>query len=90
MSGNYLHADMRLGSGDVVEVNLSGNAANVMLMDSANFANYRARRQYSYHGGHFTRSPVHVKAPRTGQWILVIDLGGAPGRVTATYRVLPT
>ncbi len=32
--------------GEVVEVSLSGSAANVRLMDSSNFQSYRAGRQH--------------------------------------------
>lgn len=54
-------------SGAVAEVTLSGNAANVLLLDSLNFQNYKNGRRYSYHGGHATRSPVRVAVPHAGQ-----------------------
>ena len=37
--------------GDVVVVNISGNAANVRLLDSTNFQNYKSGRRHNYYGG---------------------------------------
>lgn len=84
----YLHKELDLSEGDVVEVTLAGNAANVLLLDSMNFENYRAGRAYSYHGGYVRTSPYRIQAPRPGRWHLVVDLGGAAGRVQASVRVI--
>lgn len=75
--------------GEVVEVSLSGSAANVRLMDSSNFQSYRAGRQHRYFGGHATRSTVRLQIPHSGHWYVVIDLGGYPGSVRSGIRVLP-
>jgi hypothetical protein len=85
---NYLQAELDAAEGNVVEVTLSGSAANVMLMDRPNFVRYRAGQGYSYFGGHFDHSPARVVVPRTGRWHLIVDLGGAPGTVSANYRIL--
>jgi hypothetical protein len=37
--------------GEIVEISLSGNAANVRLMDSSNFSSYRSGRQHRFYGG---------------------------------------
>jgi Domain of unknown function (DUF1883) len=42
---DYLHREFDLSAGDIVEVTLAGNAANVMLLDTANFHNYRQGRR---------------------------------------------
>ena len=43
---NFTHYDLgNLGKGRIVEIILQGNAANVQLMDSSNFNNYRNGRQ---------------------------------------------
>ncbi|MEX0784028.1 MAG: DUF1883 domain-containing protein [Dehalococcoidia bacterium] len=76
-------------SGEVVEVTLSGTAANVRLMDSSNFQNFRAGRRHSYRGGHYTRSPAHLQIPHSGHWHVTIDLGGYRGTVRTSVRVLP-
>jgi hypothetical protein len=79
----------QLNGGEVVEVILRGNAANVQLMNSSNFQNYKSGRRYNYHGGHVTRSPYMVTVPNSGRWHIVIDLGGYAGRVNSSVRVLP-
>lgn len=72
-----------------MRVKLSGNAANVRLLDSHNFQQFRAGRQHSYHGGHARRSPVDLQIPRDGRWYVVVDTGGFPGRVSAGVSILP-
>ena len=84
----YLHKEFDLAEGDVVEVTLAGNAANVMLLDAANFQNYRQGNAYSYHGGYARTSPYRIPAPGPGRWHLVVDLGGDSGRVQASGRVI--
>lgn len=74
--------------GTVIEVSLSGNAANVRLMDTINFQNYRNGRRHSFYGGHYTSSPVKLAVPSAGNWHLAIDLGGYRGRVNSSVRVL--
>ena len=76
-------------SGGVVEVTLSGNAANVFLVDSSNFQSYKAGRRYKYFGGQAKRSPVRLQIPRSGHWYLVIDFGGYAGNVRHSIRMLP-
>jgi hypothetical protein len=34
-----------------------------------------------------TRSPVRLRPAAPGKWNLVIDLGGRPGKVEATFSV---
>ena len=64
---NYTHYDLGvLGGGEIVEVSLEGNAANVRLMDSSNFSAYRAGRQHRFYGGQATRSPVRLQVPAAG------------------------
>ncbi len=75
--------------GEIVEVTLSGSAANVRLMDSSNFQNFRAGRQHRYYGGHVKRSPVKLQIPHSGNWYVTIDLGGYKGSVRSSVQVLP-
>ena len=79
----YLHYAFEVGPGDVIEVSLD-RAANVQLLDDANFDNYCNGRPYRYHGGHATQSPVYLTPPHQGRWHVVIDLGGGAGSVRAT------
>lgn len=75
--------------GERVEVQLSGNAANVRLLDSSALNAYKAGRRYRYVGGHAKRSPVTLTIPSSGHWYVVVDLGGLPGRVRSSVQVLP-
>jgi len=78
-----------LKGGEIVEINLSGSSANVKLMDSYNFSNYKNGRRHTYYGGHATRSPVRIPVPRSGHWYATIDLGGYSGTVRTSVNVLP-
>lgn len=87
---NFRHYDLgNLKRGQIVEVTLSGTAANVRLMDSSNFSSYKRGRRHSYFGGHAKRSPVRITVPRSGHWHLAIDLGGYRGTVRSAVNVLP-
>ncbi|MHB8859329.1 MAG: DUF1883 domain-containing protein [Thermoleophilia bacterium] len=83
----YLHYDMQLNSGDVVEVTLD-KQANVRLLDDSNFSKYKRGEQHKYFGGLTTKSPAHLIAPHSGHWYVVIDLGGYAGSVKASVRTL--
>jgi hypothetical protein len=87
---NFTHYDLGgLRGGEIVEVTLSGSAANVRLMDSSNFQNYRSGKRHTYYGGHAKRSPVRLQVPRGGHWYITVDLGGYGGSVKSGIRVLP-
>ncbi len=86
---NYWTSDLGvLSAGAVVEVALTGNAANVMLLDSSNLASYKSGRSFHYVGGHFKRSPIRLTAPSSGHWHVLIDYGGVAGNGTASVRLL--
>lgn len=76
-------------SGEIVEVILKGNAANVRLMDSPNFLSYRSGRRHRYFGGHAKKSPVRLQIPNAGHWYITVDMGGYAGRVESSVRMLP-
>ena len=76
-------------TGEILEVRLQGNAANVKLMDSINFSKYRNGRGYHSYGTYVTRSPYRVTIPRTGRWYIAIDLGRHGGYVNGRVKVLP-
>ena len=73
---------------EIVEVTLKGNSANVKLMNSSNFSNYKSGRRHTYYGGHVTRSPYRVTIPSSGYWYVTVDLGYA-GSVSSSVRTLP-
>ena len=78
-----------LDGGDIVQIALSGNAANVRLMDGSNFSSFRAGRQHRFYGGNATRSPVRLQVPHSGRWYVTVDLGGYGGAVRSNVQVLP-
>lgn len=87
----YIYNDLgQRSAGDVVRFVLSGNSANVMLLDSSNYSSYRNGRQFRYVGGHATRSPVDLQVPHSGHWYGVVDMRGLAGRVNAKISVLPS
>lgn len=82
---NYLHYDLHLDPGEIVEVTLD-KQANVRLLDEANFSNYKRGMRHTYYGGLAKESPARITAPHAGHWHLVIDLGGYAGSVRAAVQ----
>lgn len=78
-----------LKKGQTVVVTLSGNAANVRLMDSSNFNAYKNGRKHKYYGGLAKRSPVRIAVPHNGHWYITIDLMGLRGKVRSSVSVEP-
>ena len=75
--------------GNVIEVTLSGSAANVRLLDSGNLQKYKSGRQHRYYGGLIERSPARLVIPHTGTWYVTVDLQGLRGQVRSSIRVIP-
>ena len=85
---NYLHYQVSTGPSSTIEVTLSGNAANVLVMDDVNFHSFQSGGTHRYYGGYYTQSPVFIKVP-AGRWNIVIHLGGGMvGQVRAAVRVI--
>lgn len=80
----------QLKRGQVVEVTLKGNAANVRLMDSSNFQSYKNGRRHRYYGGLAKSSPVRLQVPNSGKWYVTIDMQGLGGSVRTSIRILPS
>ena len=78
-----------LKKGQVVVVSLKGSAANVRLMDTANFNAYRNGRKHRYIGGLAKRSPVRLAVPHGGHWYVTVDLFGLRGQVRSNVSVEP-
>jgi hypothetical protein len=79
----------RLKRGAVAVVQLSGNAANVRLMDSSNFSSYKNGRSHRGVGGLATRSPVRLTVPADGHWYVTVDMAGLRGSVRTSVSVEP-
>ena len=86
----FIHHNLGyLQAGEVVEVNLAGNAANVRLLDSVNLSSYKRGRRHRYYGGLVTRSPVRLAIPRSGNWHVAVDMTGLRGTVRSSARLMP-
>lgn len=77
--------------GSTAVVTLSGNAANVRLMDSVNFNAYKRGSRHNYRGGLVTKSPYRVVIPNDGKWYITVDLNGMRpnAKVKSSVRVQP-
>lgn len=90
MSEQYIYSDLGYQErGTRVQATLSGNAANVFLVDSSNYSNYRAGRNFRYTGGLANSSPVVLVVPSSGHWYAIADLRGLAGQIKGGFRVLP-
>lgn len=86
---NFLKYDLgNLKRGGIVEVTLT-SGANVRLMDSSNFNNYKNGRKHKYYGGLAKRSPIRLQVPNTGHWYVAVDMQGLRGSTNASVRVVP-
>ncbi len=86
---NFLKYDLgSLKRGEIVEVTLT-SGANVRLLTSSEFSNYRNGRAHRFIGGLAKRSPVRLQIPSSGHWYVVVDMQGLRGSTNASVRVLP-
>ena len=85
---NYLKFDLgTLGSGRIVEVTLQGSAANVRLLDNANFYNYTRNKAYNSIGGFTKTSPITFHIPTHDHWYVIVDMEGLKGKPEASVKV---
>jgi hypothetical protein len=84
---DYLHYVFSAMREDVLEVRL-GQGANVILLDDLNYARYRAGIDFHFWGGYAQESPVALPVPYSGIWHLVVDLGGFPGTLRASAKLI--
>lgn len=75
--------------GTTAVVTLSGNRANVRLMDGPAFASYQRGGQYRFIGGQAQSSPVRLIIPSDGNWHVVVELIGLGGSVRSGIYVEP-
>ena len=88
---NFTHYKFdRLSSGDTIEVILQGSAANVRLMNDANFQAYKNGKKHKYYGGLVKKSPFRLNVPSSGKWNVTVDMAGLQGQVKSSARVLPS
>lgn len=86
---NFLQYDLgNRKRGEIVEVTLT-SGANVSLMTSYEFSNYKNGRRHRFIGGLAKRSPVNLQITSSGHWYVVVDMQGLRGSTNASVRVLP-
>ncbi|WP_022673352.1 DUF1883 domain-containing protein [Novosphingopyxis baekryungensis] len=86
---NFLQYDLgHRSAGEVVEVTLT-RGANVRLMTSSEFSNYKNGRRHRFIGGLAKRSPINLQIPSSGRWIVAVDMQGLQGSTNASVRVRP-
>lgn len=82
---NYLHYEFEVRPDEVIQIKLD-KQANVLLLDTENYRKYTKGQEFRYYGGLAKKSPLKMKAPYSGYWHVVIDLGGRKGTVRASVR----
>ena len=86
---NFLQFDLgNRKRGEIVEVTLT-NGANVRLMTSSEFSNYKNGRRHRFIGGLAKRSPIRLQIPNSGHWYVAVDMQGLRGSTRASVRTLP-
>lgn len=85
----FIHNDLgQRKAGEIVEVTLT-SGANVRLMSSSDFSNYKNGRRHHYIGGLAKQSPLRLQIPSSGHWHVAIDMQGLRGSTRASVRMLP-
>lgn len=85
----FIHNDLgQRKAGEIVEVTLT-SGANVRLMNSSDFNNYRSGRRHRYIGGLAKKSPLRLQIPNSGHWHVAVDMQGLRGSAKASVRILP-
>lgn len=86
---NFLQFDLgNRQRGEIVEITLT-NGANVRLMTSSEFSNYRNGRRHQFIGGLAKRSPARLQIPNAGHWYVAVDMQGLRGTTRAAIRTVP-
>jgi hypothetical protein len=85
----FIHNDLgQRKAGEIVEVTLT-SGANVRLMNSSDFSNYKNGRRHRYIGGLAKKSPLRLQIPNSGHWHVAIDMQGLRGSTKASVQILP-
>jgi len=86
---NFLQFDLgNIKRGEIVEITLT-SGANIRLMTSSDFNNYKNGRRHRYIGGLAKRSPIKLQATSSGRWYVAVDMQGLQGSTKASVRMLP-
>jgi len=78
----------KLNGGEVAEVTLVGNAANVRAMTRKDYQLYLAGKPFKFFGGLAMQSPYCITIPSKAHWFLTVDMQGLSGTVISTVQVI--
>lgn len=86
----YIYRDLgQCRRGDVVQFNLSGNQANIGLLDSSNYSAFKSGRGFRGVLRLATGSPVRLAIPSSGHWYGVIYIPpGYKGQVRGSIGLM--
>lgn len=85
--GDHLHARKYIAGGRTVRVHID-TQANVLLMDDINYSHYKNGGSYRHGGGFYTESPALIGVPHSGNWNIVINLGGGSGTIRHSIEII--
>ena len=84
---DHLHLREYIQGGRVVKVSIDMQS-NVLLMDDINYSHYKNGHSFRHQGGFAKESPVLIKVPNSGNWNVVIDLGGGSGTIRHNIEII--
>ncbi len=64
----FFESEFNANSRDMVELEVRGGVAEVMLLDTCSYEDFRAGRSYNFHEVYIPRTRV----PHAGHWHLII------------------
>jgi len=85
----FIHNDLgQRTRGEIIQVTLT-SGANVRLMNTSDFNNYKNGRRHKYIGGLVKRSPYRMQIPSSGRWHVAVDTQGLRNGTKASIQILP-
>ena len=85
-----IHHDLGYqNKGKVLVITLTGDPANVRLLDQNNYEYYLKGKSNYYIGQDAATSAVRLSIPYPGNWHVVVDLQGLDGTVSSSVKILP-
>jgi hypothetical protein len=86
----YLLYDLGMAKAvDVAEISL-GYAANVSVLNGANYELYKTGAPCRFTGGYIERSPYKVTIQEDGRWYVIIDSGSFFAKIKALVKLRPS
>ena len=83
----YTYKDGNFRKGDILIITVD-RKVNIYLLDNTNFQRYKDGNGFEYFSSSANGSPYSITVPRSGQWYIVLDLGGGTGILNYSIKVL--